>query len=239
MRSRQVVIGLDNANIFLIYPRHVFGYISACFGWSLYKHDWGDDVLNSIFYTNQSCNLIKISLNLFFGFHWGMSPWWSLLELLFWFPDIKPSLSLCLKIGHPIFSQWVAETELNIGPQDSCPCNIHGHYWLGRHGQLKIIQPLFNQWIGAKPMTIDLLHKSHNAPVPYGTMYRFGTIIFTCVHMHYNDVKMSTMASQITSRLFTQPFIQAQIKENTKAPRHWPLWGEFTGDQWIPHTKNQ
>ena len=27
------------------------------------------------------------------------------------------------------------------------------------------------------------------------------------------------------SRLFTKPFIQAQIKENTKAPRHWPLSG--------------
>ena len=40
---------------------------------------------------------------------------------------------------------------------------------------------------------------------------------------------MSMMASQITSLmvLFTQPFIQAQIKENIKALRHWPLWGEF------------
>ena len=37
-----------------------------------------------------------------------------------------------------------------------------------------------------------------------------------------------------TSRLFTQSFIQAQIKENIKAPRHWPLCGEFIGDQWIP-----
>ena len=36
------------------------------------------------------------------------------------------------------------------------------------------------------------------------------------------------------SRVFTQPFIQAQIKENTKAPRHWPLCGEFTGDRRIP-----
>ena len=35
------------------------------------------------------------------------------------------------------------------------------------------------------------------------------------------------------SRLFTQSFIQTQIKENTKAPRHWPLWGEFTGE--FPH----
>ena len=30
------------------------------------------------------------------------------------------------------------------------------------------------------------------------------------------------------SRLFTQPFIQTQIKENIKAPCHWPLCGEFT-----------
>ena len=32
---------------------------------------------------------------------------------------------------------------------------------------------------------------------------------------------------------------KAQIKENIKAPRHWPLWGKFTGDRWIPRTKGQ
>ena len=32
---------------------------------------------------------------------------------------------------------------------------------------------------------------------------------------------------------------KAQIKENIKAPRHWPLWGEFTGHRWIPRTKGQ
>ena len=34
-----------------------------------------------------------------------------------------------------------------------------------------------------------------------------------------------------------QPFAQAQIKENIKAPHLWPLWWEFTGDRWIhpPH----
>ena len=34
-------------------------------------------------------------------------------------------------------------------------------------------------------------------------------------------------------RLFTQSFIEARIKENFKAPRHWPLCGELTGDRWI------
>ena len=30
-----------------------------------------------------------------------------------------------------------------------------------------------------------------------------------------------------------------QIKENINVPRHWPLWGEFTGDRWIPLIKGQ
>ena len=37
------------------------------------------------------------------------------------------------------------------------------------------------------------------------------------------------------SRLFTQTCIQTQIKENIKAPRHWPLLcGEFTGTGEFP-----
>ena len=57
---------------------------------------------------------------------------------------------------------------------------------------------------------------------------------------HYSDVIMSAIASQIAGvSLFTQPFIQMQIKENINAPRHRPLWGEFTSDRWIPRTKDQ
>ena len=38
-------------------------------------------------------------------------------------------------------------------------------------------------------------------------------------------------------RLFTQPFIQVQLKENNKALRHWPLCGEFS-DQWAQMASN-
>ena len=43
---------------------------------------------------------------------------------------------------------------------------------------------------------------------------------------------MSVMASQITSLtiVYSTVFFKAQIKENIKAPRHWPLWGEFTSN---------
>ena len=49
---------------------------------------------------------------------------------------------------------------------------------------------------------------------------------------HYCDVTMGAMASQITSlKIVYSTVIQVQIKENTKAPRHWPLCGEFTDDR--------
>ena len=48
------------------------------------------------------------------------------------------------------------------------------------------------------------------------------------------------MAFQITSlTIVYSTSIQVQINENIKAPRHWPLWGEFTGHRRIPRTKGQ
>ena len=47
--------------------------------------------------------------------------------------------------------------------------------------------------------------------------------------LYYCDVIMDAMASP-ASRLSIQPLIQAQIRENVKGPRHWSLWGEFTGE---------
>ena len=60
------------------------------------------------------------------------------------------------------------------------------------------------------------------------------------VWWHYSDVIMGARASQITSLTIVYLTIySAQIKENIKAPRHWPLCGEFTGDRWIPRTNGQ
>ena len=40
-------------------------------------------------------------------------------------------------------------------------------------------------------------------------------------------------------RLFVLLFVQANIKENIKARVTGPLWGESTGDRWIPLIKGQ
>ena len=52
----------------------------------------------------------------------------------------------------------------------------------------------------------------------------------------YSDVIMSAMVSQITSVSIVCS-TACLGKENIKAPRYWPLWGESTGDRWIPLTK--
>ena len=46
---------------------------------------------------------------------------------------------------------------------------------------------------------------------------------------------MDTMASQITGLTIVYLTVySAQIKENIKAPRHWPLCWEFTGTGYFP-----
>ena len=57
---------------------------------------------------------------------------------------------------------------------------------------------------------------------------------------HYNDVIMSTIASQITAVSIVCSTVNSCTDERKyKALRHWPLWREFTGDRWIPLTKCQ
>ena len=43
---------------------------------------------------------------------------------------------------------------------------------------------------------------------------------------------MDTIASQITSLtiVYWTVYSDTQIKQNIKAPRHWPVCGEFTGE---------
>ena len=61
---------------------------------------------------------------------------------------------------------------------------------------------------------------------------------YTC-HWGHNERDGVSNHQLHDSLLNSLLFIQEQIKENIKAPRHWPLWGEFTDDRWIPLTKGQ
>ena len=55
-----------------------------------------------------------------------------------------------------------------------------------------------------------------------------------CRHNERDSVSNHQPPNCLLNRLF-----KAQVRENIKAPRHWSLCGEFTGDRWIPRTKGQ
>ena len=50
---------------------------------------------------------------------------------------------------------------------------------------------------------------------------------------------MGAMASQIISLTIVYSTVYSGADKKIQALRHWPLWGEFTGDRWIPRTKGQ
>ena len=56
--------------------------------------------------------------------------------------------------------------------------------------------------------------------------------------IYYSGVVISAMVSQINSAsIACSTIVQAHIKENIKAPRRCPLWGDTTGHRWMPLTK--
>ena len=61
------------------------------------------------------------------------------------------------------------------------------------------------------------------------------------VKTHYSDViKWAWLCLKSpASWLFAWPFVEVNINEIIKAPRHLPLWGESSGHQWLPLTKGQ
>ena len=86
---------------------------------------------------------------------------------------------------------------------------------------------------GAKPLSEPMLPYCQLDPMGHISMKFYLKITMTSQWVQWH-------LKSPASPLFTQPFIRAQIKENIKATRHWPLcWGEFTGDRWIPRTNGQ
>ena len=107
-------------------------------------------------------------------------------------------------------------------------------WWLGAY--LATSHYLNQRWLGYRRIyaSLDL--------VQFETKHTQGVIAVRSRTRPYITMtswwarwRLKTLASP----LFAELLVQAQIKENIKAPRHWPLCGEFTGDRRIPHTKGQ
>ena len=64
------------------------------------------------------------------------------------------------------------------------------------------------------------------------SIYNYGIQLSTLQWRHNEHVGVSNHQPHdcLLNRLF-----KVHVEENIKAPRRWPLCGEFTGHRWIPH----
>ena len=83
----------------------------------------------------------------------------------------------------------------------------------------------------------DTLVVSGDAPLPWMTQVDNSTN--RC--LHYSDVIMDAMASQITSLtiVYSTVYSRRRSKKTSKLRVTGLLCGEFTGDRWIPRTIGQ
>ena len=122
---------------------------------------------------------------------------------------------------------------------------LHIYYiYIFRVVQCCLILLSWQHWVQDVLLHCDvILSRIGHRTYPVAILW-YGAWGIHCRHIvmlyHYSDVIMGAMVSNHQPHhCFTQPLIQAQIKESIKAPRHWPLCGEFTGDRWIPRTNGQ
>ena len=61
-------------------------------------------------------------------------------------------------------------------------------------------------------------------------IFLFGEYII-CWSLHCRHNEHDGVSNHQPHHRFLNRVFEAQVKENIKAPRHWPLWGEVTGDR--------
>ena len=67
----------------------------------------------------------------------------------------------------------------------------------------------------------------------------FDTLWCTAITLQWRHNEHDGFSNHQPHDFLLNRLFKAQIKESIKAPRHWPLCGEFTGEQWIPRTNGQ
>ena len=106
----------------------------------------------------------------------------------------------------------------------------HNGQWRGAL-MFALIYAWINGWVNNRDVGHLRRHRAH-----YDVIVMFVVICLYFTDIWENDTTIATLTAitvtswwtrcclkSPTSWLFTQPFIQGQIKENTKAPRHWPV----------------
>ena len=119
------------------------------------------------------------------------------------------------ELGHRMFRLWLDST-LNYYAQ-GLGINLNEVFILILHLNLSKMSTGYHRPFFIQASMGSMYYAFMRDLNPFGLIEKHA--------IHYSDVIIGAMASQITSLTFPQQFIRAQIKENINAPRHLPLCG--------------
>ena len=138
---------------------------------------------------------------------------------------------------HPSMCQYIIDRHTN---QCEVMC-LHNYFSNGAHLKMGLINKICtvhfqHWWCLLLAVRCQRIGPSCSPSRPSERRFRGQETVGIHIQWRHNE---RNDISNHRRRLFTQPFFQVQIKKPIKVPRHWTLWGEFPGDRWIPHTKDQ
>ena len=99
-------------------------------------------------------------------------------------------------------------------------------------------RPETNVWI---PVNHQHSHICRNIQIGYVTHgpRKGAPIAHTVFPLQWRHNQCDGVSNHRRLNCLPNRLIRCISKKNNNALRHWPLWGEFTGDRWIPRTKGQ
>ena len=153
------------------------------------------------------------------------------------------SLYLCILyiyVGH--IWEIINKTPLCDTKQDQSEMATYA-----RRPPLEIVMHIYNElrcWFSISPVDMSQYHVCprfewfrviaytvDKRTARYHNTYCLNKRLSYYREQYHNDAIMSLMASQITILAIVYSTVYSgTVKENIKAPRHWPLCGEFTGE---------
>ena len=202
---------------------------------------WGQDKMAAISQKTISlhfleCIWISTNTSLKFVPKGPMNNIPSLFQIMAWRrPDGKP-------LSETMMASLPTHICITRPPPSIVPSMVYLSEWWACGGKLTHGQMIVRDSFLFKPANRLFSRHLNSTRLDYAYIHQWTASAHFLTHS-----KCITLTSQWArwrlkspaSALFIQLFIHVQIKENIKAPRHWPLCGEFTGDRWILRTKGQ
>ena len=162
-------------------------------------------------------------------------PWELMADLYSWWRHQMETFSALLALcagNSPVPGEFPLCVTFVRGIHRSPVNSPHKGQWRGAL-MFPLICTWINDWVNNREAGDLRRHRAHYDVSVMWFRHQSAAIFAVIKRSEIRNIKSPA------TRRFIQLFALASIKETSKLSVTGPLWGEFTGDRWIPRTKDQ